>query len=173
MLHQVTDNQDKLRGRSEYWFSPTPRVKDPDMHHDMCVTHVPWCMSGSLTCGFFWSWWRGKRSRHSWRIRNPQFCVSGKRPPLAYVIAPSRSMYWDRYWTNKDLSFDDLRLHCPGRPSHSPLLPHVKLLDPGFSKPTSQRRITWLSKSREPTYRPLVTDGGLGHVIPGIFNKHG
>ena len=21
------------------------------MHHDTCVTHVPWCMSGSLTCG--------------------------------------------------------------------------------------------------------------------------
>ena len=24
--------------------------------------------------------WRGKRSRHSRRMRNPQFCVSGKRP---------------------------------------------------------------------------------------------
>ena len=26
-------------------------VSDPGMHHDTCVTHVPWCMSGSLTCG--------------------------------------------------------------------------------------------------------------------------
>ena len=26
-------------------------VNDPDMHHGTCVTHVPWCMSGSLTCG--------------------------------------------------------------------------------------------------------------------------
>ena len=25
-------------------------VSDPGMHHGMCVTHVPWCMSGSLTC---------------------------------------------------------------------------------------------------------------------------
>ena len=24
---------------------------DPGMHHGTCVTHVPWCMSGSLTCG--------------------------------------------------------------------------------------------------------------------------
>ena len=24
-------------------------VSDPDMHHGTCVTHVPWCMSGSLT----------------------------------------------------------------------------------------------------------------------------
>ena len=24
---------------------------DPGMHHGTCVAHVPWCMSGSLTCG--------------------------------------------------------------------------------------------------------------------------
>ena len=30
-------------------FSTTPRVSDPDMHHGTCVTHVPWCMLGSLT----------------------------------------------------------------------------------------------------------------------------
>ena len=33
-------------------FSPPPRVSDPDMHHGTCVTHVPWCMTGSLTSGF-------------------------------------------------------------------------------------------------------------------------
>ena len=27
-----------------------PPVSDPGMHHGTCVTHVPWCMSGSLTC---------------------------------------------------------------------------------------------------------------------------
>ena len=26
-----------------------PRVRDPDMHHVTCVTHVPWCMPGSST----------------------------------------------------------------------------------------------------------------------------
>ena len=26
-------------------------VSDPDMHHGTCVTHVQWCMSGSLTHG--------------------------------------------------------------------------------------------------------------------------
>ena len=61
-------------------FSLRPLVNDPDMHHGTCVTHVPWCMSGWLTSGFLWSQWRGKRSRHSRRRRNPQFCVSGKRP---------------------------------------------------------------------------------------------
>ena len=39
-------------------FSPQQRVKDPDMHHGTCVTHVPWCMTGSLTSGFIWSRWR-------------------------------------------------------------------------------------------------------------------
>ena len=59
-------------------FSLLPRVSDPDMHHGTCVTHVPWCMTGLLTRGFLWSQWRGKLSRHSRRIRNPQFYVSGK-----------------------------------------------------------------------------------------------
>ena len=58
-------------------FSPSPQVRDPDMHHGTCVTHVPWCMSGSLTCGFLWN---RRRSRHSRRMRNLQFYVSGKRP---------------------------------------------------------------------------------------------
>ena len=29
----------------------TPLVNDHGMHHSTCVTHVPWCMSGSLTRG--------------------------------------------------------------------------------------------------------------------------
>ena len=28
-----------------------PLVSDPGMHHGTCVTHMPWCMSGSLTRG--------------------------------------------------------------------------------------------------------------------------
>ena len=66
-------------------FSPTPRFRDPDMHHGTCVTHVPWCMPGSLTSDFLWSRWRGKRSRHSRRMHNPQFYVSGKRPMGKYL----------------------------------------------------------------------------------------
>ena len=61
-------------------FFPPPWISDPDMHHGTCVTHVPWCMPGSLTSGFLWSRWRGKRSRHSRCMRNPQFCASGKGP---------------------------------------------------------------------------------------------
>ena len=51
-------------------FSPTPLVSDLDLHPGTCVTHVPWCMPGSLTHGFLLSWWRGKRSRYSRRLRN-------------------------------------------------------------------------------------------------------
>ena len=28
-----------------------PLVSDPGMHHGTCVTHVPWCLPGSLTRG--------------------------------------------------------------------------------------------------------------------------
>ena len=41
-------------------FSPSPQVSDPDMHHGTCVTHVPWCMPGSLTRSFLWNRRRGK-----------------------------------------------------------------------------------------------------------------
>ena len=54
-------------------FFPPPWVSDPDMRHGTCVTHVPWCMPESLTSGFLWSQWRGNRSRHSRRMRNPKF----------------------------------------------------------------------------------------------------
>ena len=61
-------------------FSPAARVSDPDMYHGTCVTHVPWCMPGSLISSFLWSRWRRKRSRHSGRMSNPQFYISGKWP---------------------------------------------------------------------------------------------
>ena len=61
-------------------FPRHPIYCDPDMHHGTCVTHVPWCMPGSLTSGFLWSRWWGKRSRQSRRMHNPQFYVSGERP---------------------------------------------------------------------------------------------
>ena len=41
-------------------YFPSPRVSDPDMHHGTCVTHVPWCMPGSLTSGCLWNRRRGK-----------------------------------------------------------------------------------------------------------------
>ena len=63
-------------------FSPPLGVSDPVLHHGTGVTHVPWCMSGSLTSGLLWSRWWGKRSRHSRRMHNPQFYVSGRSPCL-------------------------------------------------------------------------------------------
>ena len=72
-------------------FSPPPWVSDPDMHRDMCVTHVLWCIPESLTRGFLWSRWRGKRSWHSRHMRNLQFYVSGKRP--MHSSSPSKLLF--------------------------------------------------------------------------------
>ena len=96
MRTEATEKEMLIVGRSAPWasyqirkiagahapgtFSPPPRVSDPDMHHGTCVMHVPWCMPGSLTSGFLWSLRRGKLSRHSRRMHNPQFYVSVKRP---------------------------------------------------------------------------------------------
>ena len=98
-----------------------PRVSDLDMHHGMCVTHVPWCMLGSLTSGCLWSQWRGKRSRHSWCMRNPQFYVSGKRPMVQDCVAfgalnkeiakiSTRGLDYLEVYTLKSMSFDFLYL---------------------------------------------------------------
>ena len=76
-------------------FSPPPRVNDPGMHHGTCVTHVPWCMPGSLTSGFLWSRCRGKRSQHTRRIHNPQFYLSGKRPKARIMISCPDTRAWE------------------------------------------------------------------------------
>ena len=75
-------------------FSPPPRVSDPVMHQGTCVMRVPWCMPGSLTSVFLWSQWRGKRSRHSRRMRKPQFYVSSKRPigPIQAAVCQSERL---------------------------------------------------------------------------------
>ena len=48
----------RLHMRRECWerfarhrLQRKPVVSDPGMHHGTCVTHVPWCRSGSLTRG--------------------------------------------------------------------------------------------------------------------------
>ena len=61
-------------------FSPPPRVSYPDMHHGTCVTHVQWCMSGSLTSGFIWKSVAAKTFPVFQRMHNPKFSISGKRP---------------------------------------------------------------------------------------------
>ena len=66
-------------------FSLQPQISDPDMPHGTCVTHVPWCMPGSLTSSFLWSRCWEKRFRHSRRMHNPQFYISGKRPMVPYI----------------------------------------------------------------------------------------
>ena len=60
-------------------FSPPLRCSDPDTHYGSCVTHMPWCMPGSLNSDFLWNRWRGKLSWHSCRMRNAEFYAYGKR----------------------------------------------------------------------------------------------
>ena len=84
----------RMRRECRERFPRTPRVSDPDMHHGTCVTLVPWCMPWSLTNDVLWSRWRGKRSRHSRRMCNPQFYVSSKRPMEMWsMLHPVRMHY--------------------------------------------------------------------------------
>ena len=58
---------------SRRWLQSKPLVNDPGMHHGTCVTHAPWCMSGSLSL-------RGKFSRHSRRMRTHNFTYLARGP---------------------------------------------------------------------------------------------
>ena len=52
----------------------------PDIHHDTYVTHVPWCMLGSLTSGFRWSRWRGNVPGMPGPCANPNFTYLVRDP---------------------------------------------------------------------------------------------
>ena len=71
----------KLRMRREHFLrhqlQRKPRVSDPGMHH------------GMMHAGIANPRWRGKRSRHSRRMHNPQFYVSGKRPMSRRLHCPA------------------------------------------------------------------------------------
>ena len=71
--------------------NPFPATAGLRSRHASRVTHVPWCMPRSLTGGFLWSRWRGKFSRHSRHMRNPQFYVSDKRPMVRFT--PTLGLY--------------------------------------------------------------------------------
>ena len=84
-------------------FSPPPPVGDPNMHYGTRVTHVSWCMSGSLTRSFLWSRLRGKRPRHSPRMRNQQVCVSGKWSKALWLQPVTKSSL---LWNSLSLRLD-------------------------------------------------------------------
>ena len=77
------------------------------------VTHVPWCMPGSLTVGFLWIRWWEKRSRQSWRMRNTQFYVSGNKPIVTHkCVANPSTLQWPYgsnllLWHKWDKGVDD------------------------------------------------------------------
>ena len=53
-----------------------PRVSDPGMHHGTCVTHLPWCITGSLKHGVG----RNGPGIPGACATRPQFYASGNGP---------------------------------------------------------------------------------------------
>ena len=66
-----------------YQLQRKPLISNPHMHHGTCITHVPWCMLGSLTA------LAGKTFLAFQRVHDPEFYVSGKRP-MKYFCFNSR-----------------------------------------------------------------------------------
>ena len=72
-------------------------------------------MPGSLTSGFLWSRRRGKSSRHSQHIHNPQIYVSGKRP-IGWIKWHTRSREISRQletlWRRMSAMSSHLKANC-------------------------------------------------------------
>ena len=87
-------------------FSPPPLVSDTGMHHGTCVTHVPWCTSGSLTPGggenvpgipahaqpaILRTWQEAHWRLHS-KVMLPIWCVSQSRCLGHYLCVESHKL---------------------------------------------------------------------------------
>ena len=89
-------------------FSPPPRISDPDMHHSTCMTHVPWCLPGSLTNGFLWSRWRENVPDipGACATRNFTYLVRGRLCDSVAQVARQDEQgliwTWNRFVTYKD-----------------------------------------------------------------------
>ena len=149
-------------------FSPPPRVSDPGMHHSTFVTHVPWCMLGSITSGFLWSRWRGKRSRHSRRMRNPQFYVSGKRP-MTYLNAGTyhrqHSDNGNKLQLSRDLYDATDRMWCYNDSRHTNTEKYYNNGTDWFLRTDNDNKMTSLS------CKPEIFSSAFSWLKPFISNQ--
>ena len=65
--------------------SPLPQVSNSDRHHGTGVTHVSWCISGSLTCGFLWCRLRGNVPGIPGTTRNFTYQLRGQLDGLCCI----------------------------------------------------------------------------------------
>ena len=61
-------------------FSPPPTSKETASKRSRHASRHVRVARAVMHVGIANPRWRGKCSRYSWRMHNPQFCVSGKRP---------------------------------------------------------------------------------------------
>ena len=87
-------------------FSPPPGISDPDMHHGTCVTHVSWCMPGSLTSGFLWSRRRGETfpatCNFTYLVRGPRHGTL--QLDIACGVAMTRVGFQSDIYLTKDIT---------------------------------------------------------------------
>ena len=101
-----------------------PLVCDPGMHHGKCVTHVPWCMSGSLircsgenipgipgACATrnFAYMVRGSFPHcgpFAWGIHRPTMDSTHKRSNYVELWCVFLCVSWTRCWTNNRVAGD-------------------------------------------------------------------
>ena len=95
---------------AKLWIAHAPWLSERFWsHHGFAILTciMAWCTPGLSTSGFLRNRWQGKRSRHSRRMSNGQFCVSGKRPMVEMVFGVKEnkalhSHFWITYNRNSN-----------------------------------------------------------------------
>ena len=119
-------------------------VSDPGMHHSSCVTHVPWCMSGSLTRG------SGKNAPGiSGACTTRNFTYLARGPCMWYAIYT---------WHYTDLTSPLWRLNSPATRLYIQQIPETYTKNYQSSVLMRESRLSWIPPK--------------GPVIRTVFQRH-
>ena len=93
----------------------------------LCVTHVPWCMVGSLTNGFLWSLWCGNRFRYYRRMHNLQLCLSCKGLVCYIRLIVFMTEFWNFKVRNNQIGecIHKIKADIYVEPHRSDILKHI------------------------------------------------
>ena len=130
-------------------------------------------MPESLTSGFLWSRWRGKRYRHSRLLCNQQFYVFGKRP----ILTETRSdkMLWSDFLSPTELAqhISQIQTQIPSRPSWCSVVRVPQLVcykwKSGKLHKSCWKRLTWTLCDCDQVSRFWLKD--MVSSIKGKFNE--
>ena len=131
-----------------HWLQRKQLVSDPGIHHGTCVTHVPWCMSGSLT-------WGGGENvpgiPGACASRNCTYLARGPWSRLIFIIVISVLVRWPFMLRGPPRS-----LLCTYRVPQDRLLQIVVYLNDIIGWPSVNKKSCWSAQFRSTRVKLVI-----------------